>query len=148
MPVPIIEQVLQAAVARLEAITAVAGLVVDRNRQDPVERDRALVLQDGDQEHDEEQTVFVQSFRTIAVEGFVTVDDKAELGTAINVLWAEAVKALTSDLSLGGLAIDVQLGEYLSNMAPADHHRWSGEFSQKFIIHYATKRGDPYSLAP
>jgi hypothetical protein len=145
---PVVERVLQAVEARLAAIITVPGLDTDRNRQDPVEKDRMLVLQDGDQEHDEDQTIFVQSFRTIAIEGFVKVDAKADLGPALNVLWAEMVKALTGDVTLGGLAGDIKLGEYISNMAPTDDHRWTAEFSQKFTIHFTTAQGDPYSLAP
>jgi hypothetical protein len=147
---PIIERILQAVQGRLEAITVITGLVVDRNRRDVVDDERALILQDGDQVHDEEQTIFVQNFRTIGVEGFVKTNSKAEIGPAINALWAEAVKTLTADanITLGGLAIEISLGAYTSNMVLEDDQRWSGEFRQEFTIHYATKRGDPYSLAP
>lgn len=146
---PIVERVLQAVEARLAAIT-LDGLVTDRNRWDAVADDLALVLQDGEQQHGEEQTVFVQNFRTIAVEGFVKVDRKDDLGPKINTLWAELVKSVTGDVSLGGLAIEITLGEYTSRMAPPaeEESRWSGEFSQSFTILYATKQGDPYSLAP
>jgi hypothetical protein len=147
---PIVERILQAAKARLAAITAVPGLVVGRNRRDVVPEDRALILQDGDQLHGEEQTMFVQNFRTIGVEGFVKTDSEDEIGPAINALWAEAVKTLTADenITLGGLAIDITLGEYTSNLVLTEDQRWSGEFRQEFTILYATKRGDPHSLAP
>jgi len=147
---PIVERILKAAKARLEAIVAVPGLVIGRNRRGSVEEDRALILQDGDQVHGEEQTMFVQNFRTIGVEGFAKTDSEEEIGPAINVLWAEAVITLTADenITLGGLAIEITLGEYTSNMVLEDDQRWSGEFRQEFTIHYATKRGDPYSLAP
>jgi hypothetical protein len=150
MPLPIIEQILQAVQVRLVAITGIAGLVVYRNRQDVVEDDRALVAHDGDQEHDEEQTVFVQSYRKITIEGFAKTDNSDDIGPAINVLWAETVKTLTraDQITLGGLAIDITLGEYSSNMVPIEDARWSGEFRQEFTIHYATAHGDPYTLAP
>jgi hypothetical protein len=146
---PIVERILLAVKARLDVV-AIDGeeLFTDRNRQEEVPSYPALVLQDGDQESDEDQTVFVQFFRTIAVEGFVRVESKDDLGPAVNLLWAEAVKTVQADLSLGGLSIDIRLGEYRANLAPTDDSQWIGEFSQVFTIQYATRHGDPYTLAP
>jgi hypothetical protein len=147
-PMPIDERILQNVNARLETVRLDEGdPFVDRNRHDEVPSYPALVLQDGDEVCDEESMV-VQHHRTIAVEGFVQVEAKEDLGPALSILRSEVIKVLQADLSLGGLAINVTLGEHAENKAPVDDSKWIGDFSQKFDIFFWTKHGDPYALAP
>lgn len=147
MTLAVVERVLQAAQSKLDAI-AIEGLVVERNRSEAVDCFPALVLHDGNQVANEEQTVFVMRVRTIEVEGFIRVTDKANLGPELNALYAETVKALTSDVSLNGTAVDVAEVELLVVMDPQSDTLHQGQFSLKFDVTYTTKQGDPYTIAP
>lgn len=147
MTLPVIERILQVCEARLTAITAIADLTVERNRAEDVETWPSLILHDGD-EGPADVGMVAQHFRTITVEGFVRVADRAQLGPALTTLHAEAVKALTADVSLGGLAVNVDIGEYLGRPALQGDTEWQGSFSQDLEILYWTKVNDPYALAP
>jgi hypothetical protein len=147
MTLAVREQVLQAILAKLAAIS-IDGLTVDRNRQDEIQAWPCLVVTDGDQTTDPDQTVFVQHFMEVIVTGYVRVPDKADLGAALNELYASAVRAMTADPALNGTAIDVTEGELTTFMDPPSDTERQGQFDVKFSVLYATRHGDPFTIGP
>ena len=146
MPVCIREQVLAAFEARLSTI---AGVTVERNRVEPVTAFPVLVMIDGGQTPSEENSGLKLYALRVDVEGYVQAGTAAELGPALSDLYAQAVKALMADRTLGGLAIDVREGEMRDpEIDRTQGHGPFAAFSLGFVVDHLTDPNDPYQPAP
>jgi hypothetical protein len=148
MTLSIREQILVAFKGKLDAITGISGLTVERNRADPVQEFPALVMHDGGHEVTTENTGMTGYEMTVTVEGFVASASQAATGTDMNALYAKTVQAVLSDCTLGDLAVDINeqsmevaLNDLIGN-APCS------AFNLIFSVQFYTKQGDPFSLAP
>lgn len=108
MPTSKRELALAAALAKLQAITGIAGLVVERNRRDGVEDFPSLVLRDGGHSINAEAIAYDLTTIEVEVEIRVKAAAGANYGTLINEIYAAAKEALLSDQSLAGTAHEVR----------------------------------------
>ena len=138
MATPVVEQVVAAFVARLEALD---DIKVERERDQEVGEFPFLVVYEGDKDVDDGQTSYTSHTQTITVEGYVEAEEPADLGPARNALYARVAEALLADPSLGGLSIDVREGNRSSFRAESKAGKPVGAFTVDFLVTFWTKIG-------
>ena len=146
MPTSIREQILAAFKARLDTIS---GVIVERNRVEPVTTFPTLIMIDGGQTLSEENAGLKLYALRVDVEGYVQGVATADLGPALSDLYAQTVKSLMADRTLGDLAIDVREGEMRDpEIDRTQGHSPFAAFSLAFFIDHFTDPNDPYQPAP
>jgi hypothetical protein len=108
MPAAKRELVIAAALAKLQAISGIAGLVVERNRRDAVEDFPSLVWRDGGHSVNAEAIAYDLTTIEVDVEIRVRAAPGSDHGTLINEIYAAAKAALLADQSLAGTAHEVR----------------------------------------
>lgn len=151
------ERILDAIVARLEAITGVAGLAVERDREEPIETGempRLVVVELGETmqpdltgEDGWTLTVAVSGY----VRGTVGANDKARAkaaAAAAGDLRARVQAALLGEPTLGGLVRDLRPAEEAECFPLLiDCADPAKAFAVPFEADYATVEGDPFTFA-
>ena len=140
------EQVLAAIKTALDAV--LPGRV-ERNRTKEVNlktETPRLVMLDGGHELREDQTGEDEYRLSVDVDIYAAARSDAELGPALNTLWAEVVKALQADLSLGGLTQDIRQAD----MSDPEVLKESGAppaitAQVSFDVFFATAERDPFT---
>lgn len=149
MPTPIREQIVAAFAAKLAAIASVAGLTVEREREDPVTSGEVpfLAVYEEDAAPDSVFAGEIDVILPISVEGIVAGDTRLAARQAAAVLQAEVEKAIFADVTLGGLARDILPGaEQPPARLDADVPDIVASFAITFDISFAVAETDPYSL--
>lgn len=152
MPTPIREQVLAAFHAQVS--TALSPVVVERNRSNEIQQDQSIyvLLVDGPQAKASDETAIEFYRMTVFSTGYIKLDTPtatdADIGPAMNALYADLLNAALSDHTLGGLSVDVREGDMREvYIEPgADHPTCMFELS--FVIDYFTAAGDPFTIGP
>ncbi len=143
------EQVLAAVHSRLDGITG--GVTVFRNRDIPLTADQlpAVVLLDGTHAL-VERGIGMDWYRLSAsIRGYVKASDPDGLGTAANALFGLICAAVGTDLTLGGVAVDVEVGEMADFAVSADDPEMpNAAFELPLFIDFWTKPSDPGTLGP
>jgi hypothetical protein len=107
MPTTYRETILVAALAKLSAITGIAGLVVARNRVEAVDSFPTIALRDGGHRVDNDAMGFDLAVISFDVELYVRAPSSAtNPGTILNELYGAVKSALQADRTLGGVAHD------------------------------------------
>lgn len=104
MPTTKRELALAGALAALQNITGIAGLVVERNRRDPVEDYPSIVLRDGGHSIERETITQERIDLRIEVELYARAGAGEDIGSKLSELYGAAKAALVADPSLGGVA--------------------------------------------
>jgi hypothetical protein len=144
------ERVLAAFFARLEGITGVYGLKVERNRDTEVTTFPFLVQVDGDHEVDEGFATGIDRYlMTVTVEGYGQAPQQGEtVQGKLDQLYGKVVQALAADHTLSGLAVDVEEQSLDFDIDRVDGHQPGGAFSAAFRVEFWTKQGDPFTVGP
>lgn len=108
MPTSKRELALAAALTKLQTITGIPGLVVERNRRDSVEDFPSLVLRDGGHAINAEAMGYDLMTIEVDLEIRVAAAPAQNYGTVINEIAAAAKVALLTDQSLSGTASEVR----------------------------------------
>ena len=141
------ERILAAFTTKLENITTVIDLNVERNRTTEVTKYPTLIVIDGNQSTDNSNTSFTTYQLQVSVEGYVQ-DDADKVGSAVNTLYGETVKAILADITLGNLCFDIQEEDMVVDLDRGEGHAPQMAFLLQFSVSYMTKQNDPYTLAP
>lgn len=140
----IMEQCLEAFQTKLESIPDVTVL---RNSGLKIVEFPTLNMIDGGQKPDNATTQNKTYDLIVDVECWVDADNDDAIGSAKSALYAKLVSVVLTDITLGGVAIDVLESEMLD---PIIDRREGAKphisFSQTFVIRYSTAGDDPYSL--
>lgn len=137
------EQIVAAVVARLEAITGVPGLAVERDREQPITAAELprLIVYEGDEQLAAEFSGEDGFELQIDVEGYAAAANLAELRGRLDV-------AVLSDRTLSGLARDVDIAsEAAPQRLDMDQAAPAKGFARSYRILYATIEGDPFTFA-
>lgn len=149
MPTTVRETLLAAATAKLAAITGIAGLVVERNRRDPVEDFPMIVPRDGGSRLGERLTGIDRLYVTLDVECYATGATMIEAAQRLHELYGAAAAALLADTTLGVGAFDLREadgGEPI--LDTSDAATPVASLSARFEIEAWVKTDDPYTLGP
>jgi len=144
------EQIVLAVQAKLTAIASVAGLTVDRDREDDVTEAELpiLILREGDERPQADFTAEDAYTLVVQVEGAAkgtTVDAAA---SAAATLRGKAQAVLFDGTLLGGLARDIRpASEPLPPILMLPAQGPAKAFDLSFEIDYATREGDPFAFA-
>lgn len=148
MPTAIREQILVAFKARLATLP---GVTVYRMRRKAVARTEmpAVNQLDGMDEITEEVFGYDKRQMPVVAEGFVTAATDEAMASAASDLEAKVVQALlASDRTLGGLAVDITLGEAAFDADDGDGKGPEAAFSRTFVVTFFTGAGDPFAAGP
>lgn len=148
MTLSISEQIMAALLTKLEGISAFPEVFVERNRDAPVKQFPSLILFDGEITQTLENTYRVENEMTVRLDGFCIGSPAESLGTQLHRLQAEANKALTADYTLDGLCEDVNHTQVTFDIGQGEGQGPVGFFSAVYVLKFATKEGNPFSLAP
>lgn len=142
------EQIIQALLDVLAAIADPEPVTIYRMRDIPIEQLPCLNVVDGTDRVIEELTGCDWRQMSVAIQG--SVGGKAdEIGSKVNELHALVADALKTDRTLGGLAVNMQLGDIDAiDIAADDPEVPNGAFSMPLLIDYWTKPGSLSELAP
>lgn len=128
--------------------TLVDGLAVERIRARPLTPAAMprLVVLDGRQELDVETAAAKVYEVAVRVLGFVKAAADSAVGTALNELYAQAVKALEADKTLG-LSFVTWSGEgdLETEFDDEEGHAPTAAFELTWRVRYQTAAADPYS---
>lgn len=130
---------------------AVAPVLVERNRRSPVDANEApfIILFDGGHTADPSEagdTAYEMQIGIDATIGGSGVGD-ADLGPAINALYATVLRALMVDPSLGGLCIDLRERGLDVRIIPTEASSAPlAEFSLDIVASFRTADGNPYAF--
>lgn len=144
------ESVVAAALAKLNAITGVAGLSIERERGGADSLTAAelpkLLLFEG-VETEVTAFSFEQSFRLqLIVMGAVRAASDVAAATALNTLRAKADQAMLADTSLGGAARIVELDPEFEAQEPTiEGGPVARAFLKAYQVEYAIAEGDPFT---
>lgn len=144
------ELVVQAALARLQAIPGIAGLTVAREpsaRDALVQDDLPLVLLFEAGESDVTEFSGEQAYSLgLIVMGAVTAATDAAAATALNELRGRVDQAILADVTLGGAARFAALDPEAEGQEPViDGTLPCRAFLRGFTVEYATREGDPFT---
>jgi hypothetical protein len=149
-PVPCREQIVAAALTRLQAIS---GAVAERERRDPLtaedlESSSRLILFEG---ADSDATLYTMEdgFEfSLTVQGTVKGNGPAS-STALNLLRAKVLTALCppGDCTLGGLARHVEISDTGDELVAGIATDEFKGFVLEATVQYATAEGDPFTFA-
>ncbi len=146
MPAPV--AVVERIVADFKtAVAGVAGLTVERNRDEDVTSFPTAIVFDGDLKSDERNQGRVDHTLDLDVEIWAQAADGAALGTAINDLFAKVVAAAIADRTRGGIAIDTAEQGRTFRIDRGEGGKPLGLAVVAFRIEFATASGDPYTPA-
>lgn len=126
---------------------AFAGVHVERNRDKEVSTYPSLIVIDGSQTTNNDNSGLTFHTLAVSVEGYVQSATAATLGDDANDLYARIVKAAVADYTLSGVAVDVRESDMHFEVDREGSKR-TAAFSVQFEIDYMTKTGDPYTLGP
>ncbi len=146
MPVSVREQVLAAVHARL---TAIPGVAAWRNRRAPVESFPALLMAEEGHEPAEALTGATVYRQHIRIDCVVSATDDAAAGPVLSDLVAKVQSVILGDLSLGGLAFDIE--EEATAEPDLDREPGHGPhmtLGLRFAVTFLTRPGDPFALGP
>ncbi len=114
-----------------------------RNRDSAVQNYPALILLEGSQRTDNSISGRTGYTATVIVEGYVQAKSADTLGEEINALYANTVKYVLDNQTLGGLCNDIREGELEINI-DAEGSKPMAAFSLSFEIDYWTKPKNPF----
>lgn len=148
MPDTIRERVLDAFKTKLDGITGVTGLTVERNRDVRVQEFPMLIMIDGGQQANLDNTGFTRYDMNIEVEGHVTASTPGGLGDAVNALYGKTVEAVMADVTLGSLSLDIVEVSMEVEIDRGEGRKPYAAFLVTFQVTYFTEQGDPFTLGP
>lgn len=141
------EQVLAAFKARLDGIS-VPNLLVERNRDIPVEHYPSVVMVDGGQSPDVDQPGVKIVRMRVDVEMYVKANTYGELAGAFDALYGSVVRAVMADRTLGDLAVDIDEGELQDPLTGREEGVGPTQAtSLAFEVEYWVDPDDPDTLA-
>jgi hypothetical protein len=147
---PCRERIVAALAARLATITVLPGLVVERDRAASVSAAEMplLAVYEGDETPQADFTGERAYTLSIAVEGYATGATPVAAAQAASDLRAQVDKALFADVTLGGIARNLEAAE---ESAPArldlDAVDPCAGFTRVYRVDYAIAETDPYTFA-
>lgn len=133
--------------AALDGITGIAGLAVDRNKDEEVVSFPAAILLDGEHRRDDVFSGTTNFTLTVTVVMYVR-GNAGDLGSQLNALYGAVVKAVLADLTFGGKAVrsaEVGLSEPIQFGEGGKTAMTAGV---EFSIEYWTIEGDPETVGP
>lgn len=148
---PVVQQVLDAAEAQLRAALEPAGVQVFANRATPVPREArpAVVVTDGDEgapDGDDFEPTTAIDFHAVEMQvfGYVAARD-SEIRAAREGLRGQVLQALLADTTLGGRALDLDIGP--TERALDDHEGRGGlaAFLVQVTAVFTTAQDDPFT---
>ena len=145
------ELVLQAVKAKLAAIVDVAGVTVERDREEDVTDAELpfLALYEGDETAQDDMTGERGYDLQVDVEGIVEGETREAAVVAASALRAEVQQALLADATLG-FAVGVRDVRELPEAPPArlivEAAKPTAGFARSFVVMYATAEADPYTF--
>jgi len=121
-----------------------SGVPIERNRHWRVQVYPSLLLYDGGQEEVEgENDQFGTTYElTATVRGIVTAPSAAELGPALNALYARVVNAALADERLGGLCQQIDEGELVVGISTETGAAPTAEFDLDLVVTYCHRHTD------
>jgi len=150
LPATIREQCQVALFLRLQTISGIASLSIERNHAQPVESFPTLVQLDVDGSDEKVEDMSGVEWRqtVLRVEGWLEAATPSALSAAVDELRGKAQKAILGDESLGGLAVMVELPEDASSQDKLLPQTPGAAFSLVVAIDYWIRPGDPWTLGP
>lgn len=139
------ERIIAALETKYSQISTIAGLIVERNRDTPVQEFPTLVIIDGQQSPSYDDTGITRYDMEVFVEGYVRAASN-DLGTANNALYGAVLKKTMEDITLGGLCFDIRERDMLPDINRNEGEKPEAGFSLLLSVSYLTKEGDPFSL--
>jgi hypothetical protein len=138
------ERVLAAFAAK---VALVSGVTVERNRDYNVTAFPALVVLDGGQQAEDDNTGYTRYTMTVDVEGYVGAGS-LNVGNRLNELYGKMLACVMADRTLGGLAIDISEQELDISINREEGQARTGAFLATFSVEYFTAQGNPYVPGP
>lgn len=145
MTATIRDQILD-AVATVLGTLSVAGLKVQRGRDEPVDSYPFLALYAGGQSVLEDNAGHTLYAMEAYLDGTASGASSAAAERAAHELYGQSVLALWVDRTLGGLAIDIAEGELLMTNETGASVSVAG-FRLVLRVQYWTLQGDPYHVS-
>ncbi len=133
--------------------TPLPAIPVERNRDVAVSAYPTVVIVDGPQTADSENTHRTEYRMEVDVEGYVKAVTPDLLGAAVNALYSRVVRAVLANRIFNatepaGLACDTRETEMLVEISRTEGSPPQAAFSVTFEIVFWTAEGDPESLGP
>ena len=148
---PCYDRIVAAFVARLETIAAsdLPGLKVEEGREDDIGDDELpFVAVYAEDETPQDDLTGERGYTVrISVEGLAKGADRTAARKEASRLRGLVDKALFSDVTLGGLARDLRLGQEPPPPALATVAEHVAGFVRVYEIDYATAESDPFTFA-
>ncbi len=149
MAIPIVEQIVLALQESLQTISdSVAGLTVYRNHDAALVKYPALVLYEGDLEPYTDTQLAMRYRLNVRLEGIVNPKHYSRLGSDANQLYAQALKTIMQDITLGGLCYDIETGVRSMEIVRVDGSDPFAYFSLPLSISFFTAPNDPFVIGP
>jgi hypothetical protein len=143
------EQIMAAVLAKLQGITAVAGLSAEQDRAIPLRaEDTPLLILRAGEEAAETIYVGIDSYRLeVQIEGYAVDQSGTTAATTLGQMRAECDKALLGDPTLGGLTMDLRASEEPADPLLDFEADVEGKaFTRSYEIRYSTQAGNPYEF--
>lgn len=120
---------------------------VESQRREEVIRFPSVIVVDGDEGEPEEGIGIVKRFAIVRAEGYVQATSQAALRNEREFLQAHVIRAIASDYTLGGWAVNAT---HTNTESLTIFHSTQplAAFAVTFEVEYWTKPGDPFSLGP
>ena len=150
MPEACREQIVLAVKVKLAAIAGIAGLTVDRDREDDVTDAELpiLILREGEERPQADFTGEDAYTLVVQVEGAAKGATVGAAASAAATLRARVQQAVFDGTLLGGLAQDIRpASEPLPPILILPAEGPAKAFDLSFEIDYATREGDPFTFA-
>ncbi len=144
MPTTIAQQILDHVETHLGTIP---GVTVWGNRTEEVDKFPALVVVEGEDKPDNDNTGVTLITMSVGIEGHVQATTDAELRAAREALYAAALAKLLADTTQGGRAIDTNHTGTERWTDQGEGHKPTAGFSAALEILFATVEGDPFTQA-
>jgi hypothetical protein len=149
MAIPIVEQIVLALQASLETVSdTVPGLTVYRNHDAALVNYPALVLYEGDLEPYTDTQLAMRYRLNVQIEGVVNPQHYSRLGPDANQLYAQALKTIMQDITLGGLCYDIEAGVRSMEIVRIEGADPFAYFSLPLFISFFTSPTDPFVIGP
>lgn len=147
MPTTYRETILVAALAKLSAITGIAGLTVARNRSEAIDTFPFVVLRDGGHQVANDAMGYDLATISIDVELYVRAPSTSvNCGTLLNELYGAVKSALQADRTLGGVAHDTnETGMTAPDIDTSDAYSTVASAVVSFDVEAIEPRDNPYA---
>lgn len=126
------------------------AITVYRGRRKQVAEDKlpALVMRAAPVSDEQSNAAVTRCIERVTVSGLVKAATDRALDQALADLSAAVQRAVQSDPTLGGIAVDTRLSEADQSTADDEGVGGVGEIFLAYTVEYWTRPGDPYTPAP